>query len=346
MPVPLLIWLPDFALDFVARGAPDFWAWRSGVYEFATEKTLWQWGCASAIIPGVLGVYSLSHPDKGAQLAHLGELLRAAQSLPNRGRREQGLIASLLNQLGLIHQSLGHWEEATTIYQKSLVLFKSLGDQSGIAGTLHEIANIQYLQGELEEAEHLYDQSLKIEQAQGDEGGIARALHQLGTLEQHKGNLNEAERLYLQSLGIEQALGNKSSIARTLHQIASLRYIQGNLQEAERLFRQSLEIKESIGDKHGVAITEADLGQFYQHQGKWHTALQNSLKAWTTFSKLRSPYSEFALSGAQRIRAQVGERQFSEWMSEDFGPQAAEIRRRLDEALSADVARQDPAAVG
>ena len=42
IPAALLIWLPDFALDYVARGAPDFWAWRSGVYEFQTDSGLWK----------------------------------------------------------------------------------------------------------------------------------------------------------------------------------------------------------------------------------------------------------------------------------------------------------------
>lgn len=32
---PLIFWLPEDALRRVAKGAPDFWAWRSGVYEFA-----------------------------------------------------------------------------------------------------------------------------------------------------------------------------------------------------------------------------------------------------------------------------------------------------------------------
>ena len=41
VPATLLLWLPDFALDCVARGAPDFWAWRSGVYEFPTDTELW-----------------------------------------------------------------------------------------------------------------------------------------------------------------------------------------------------------------------------------------------------------------------------------------------------------------
>lgn len=38
VPHPLVIWLPDEALTAVARFAPDFWAWRSGVFEFQTHS--------------------------------------------------------------------------------------------------------------------------------------------------------------------------------------------------------------------------------------------------------------------------------------------------------------------
>ena len=31
---PIVIWLPEYALTTVARNAPDFWAWRSGVFDF------------------------------------------------------------------------------------------------------------------------------------------------------------------------------------------------------------------------------------------------------------------------------------------------------------------------
>ena len=34
---PFLIWLPDYALTGLAREAPDFWGWRSGVFEFYPE---------------------------------------------------------------------------------------------------------------------------------------------------------------------------------------------------------------------------------------------------------------------------------------------------------------------
>ena len=38
VPSPLVIWLPDYAVTAVARFAPDFWAWRSGVFEFTSGE--------------------------------------------------------------------------------------------------------------------------------------------------------------------------------------------------------------------------------------------------------------------------------------------------------------------
>src|SRR5947199_6501299 len=37
LPCPLVIVLPDYALTQLARPAPDFWAWRSGVFEVSVQ---------------------------------------------------------------------------------------------------------------------------------------------------------------------------------------------------------------------------------------------------------------------------------------------------------------------
>ncbi len=34
VPHPILLFLPDYALTRLAKYAPDFWAWRSGVFSF------------------------------------------------------------------------------------------------------------------------------------------------------------------------------------------------------------------------------------------------------------------------------------------------------------------------
>src|SRR2546427_7528784 len=74
VPVPLLMWLPDFALDCVAQGAPDFWAWRSGVYEFPSNTRLWRMESMAALGPGTSPLLSLSLQDKRKEITQLEEL--------------------------------------------------------------------------------------------------------------------------------------------------------------------------------------------------------------------------------------------------------------------------------
>ena len=38
---PLVLWLPEQALEMIARNAPDFWSWRSGVFEFDLPREVW-----------------------------------------------------------------------------------------------------------------------------------------------------------------------------------------------------------------------------------------------------------------------------------------------------------------
>ena len=197
VPVPLLIWLPDFALDFIARGAPDFWAWRSGVYEFATERALWHGEGTSAVIPDLLRVFSLDRNEKNAEIAHLKELLRTAENLPRKGKREEALTASLMFRLALFYQSLGRWEEATTVYQNILKAITSLGDKGSIASILHQLAILAQDRGDLTEAERLYRQSLSMNEELGDKSGIALTNGQLGNLHQEQGQLRAALGHYL-----------------------------------------------------------------------------------------------------------------------------------------------------
>jgi hypothetical protein len=40
VPHPLLFVLPDYAITRIAKFAPDFWAWRSGVFLFRTVPAI------------------------------------------------------------------------------------------------------------------------------------------------------------------------------------------------------------------------------------------------------------------------------------------------------------------
>jgi tetratricopeptide (TPR) repeat protein len=266
VPNPLLLWLPDYALTALARKAPDFWAWRSGLYEFAPERE-----SAKQMLDIVYGealhiTASLSEQAKRERLVMLKGLLDDYRELGNNPHEQQAR-ANILNEIGLTQEVLGEWLEAKQAYEESLNIWRKLNHGSGEAIALHNLGGIAYDRGELDEARRLYGESLEIKRRLDDQPGIAATLHQMGMLAQDRGGLEEARRLYEECLEIKQRVGDQGAVANTLHELGRLAQAQGELEEARRLYSESLEIKQKNGDQRGVAYTFGQLGNLALDQG-------------------------------------------------------------------------------
>jgi hypothetical protein len=145
IPVPLLIWLPDFALDYIARGAPDFWAWRSGVYEFATDQASWQIESDIALkscTSFMSSIFSIPLEDKQKELARIEELLRTARTLSKRDKRAQETLAQLLVQSSAIYAGLEQYDKAKGPIERSL------GNTSKIKQSTAYSINIAYVRND------------------------------------------------------------------------------------------------------------------------------------------------------------------------------------------------------
>lgn len=361
VPAALLIWLPDFALDCMVQGAPDFWAWRSGVYEFPTDPDLWFNDALPALTLGTDQIASLALEDKRAEVTRIEELLRISEAFPNPGRREKQIRSRLLDQRGLLSLLLGDWQAAQTTYEEALRLAKELDDPAGIATILHQLASLQLLQDHRQEAMRLYEESMAINQNNGDKAGQAKALHQLAMLKQVEGQYDEAERLYRQglelacevsdshgmagalhqlgrvyencgdyaeaerlyreSLSIKEKVQDLSGIAATLHQLGIVQQKQGSFAEAERLYQQSLRIKRQLGDALGIALTLGQLGKLAALQGYVVPALYSLGWAGLLFTRLGSPYARLAISDLMQIRKSIPEEEFQAILREKFTPE-------------------------
>ncbi|MBM3225797.1 MAG: tetratricopeptide repeat protein, partial [Candidatus Tectomicrobia bacterium] len=179
VPATLLVWLPDFALDCVARGAPDFWAWRSGVYEFPTNRALWQMESARALTPKISQDFSLPLQDKQQEIARVSALLRSARALPHQDTRGQETIAHLTTRLALLYCSLGQWDKAQRLFQDTLTVYQQLHDQQGIASAYHNLGILAEVRGAYEEALEWYRCSLALQEELDDRAGLANSYHQL-----------------------------------------------------------------------------------------------------------------------------------------------------------------------
>jgi len=219
-------------------------------------------------------------------------------------------IASSLHQLGMVHQDQGNYPEAVKLYLQSLEMAKDLGDKSGIAYSLGQLGNVHYMQGNYLEAVNLYQQNLEMSKQIGDKSSIANALHQLGMVHHHQGNYLEAVKLYLQSLEMAKDLGNKSGIAYSLHQLGMVHQDQGNYPEAVKLYEQSLELLKDLGDKSGIARSLCQLGKLKEEKKDLEGALDNYISALSIFEELHDPSREIAKESIARLKTIMGEDAF------------------------------------
>jgi tetratricopeptide (TPR) repeat protein len=214
VPCPLVLWLPDYALTALARKAPDFWAWRSGLYEFAPERETADESLATVRGEAIHTTESLSEQAKRERLVMLKGLLDDYRELGD-GPRAQAARAHILSEIGLLHGMLGEWTEATQAHKESLIISRDLEDGEGEAVALHNLAFIAQNEEELGEARRLYDESLEIQKRLGNQSGIAITLHQLGRLAEDEGDKMEAARLFREALSIFEKLGSPNAeIAR------------------------------------------------------------------------------------------------------------------------------------
>ena len=266
---PFLIWLPDYALTLLAREAPDFWGWRSGVFEFSPEQKMMDL-VERTMLQGA-EEDRLSLEGKIEHASALEGLIADYQEM-DRGERENRALSEILHRLGKIRNLLGDYAAAKKLHQQSLEIFQQLGDQRGMSRSLHQLGNLAYFTGDYDEARKLYQQSLEIDQKLGDKSHLSMLLHNLGNLADAAGNYAEARKLYTRSLEIAQELGDKRAISRSLHNLGNLAYGIGDYNEARKLYQQSLEIDQELDNKSDESIALISLGNMAIDAGNYAEA--------------------------------------------------------------------------
>ncbi|MBY5280966.1 tetratricopeptide repeat protein [Anabaena sp. PCC 7938] len=197
-----------------------------------------------------------------------------------RKSNENTQLAYSLNQLALLYESQGRYNDAELLYLQSLDISKRQrgADHPLVASSLNNLAGIYESQGRYNDAELLYLQSLDIRKCQldNDHPDIATSLNNLALLYKLQGRYNDAESLFLQSLDIRkrQFVADYSDVAQSLNNLAELYTLQGNYNEAEPLYLQSLDIsKHQLGNDHpNVATSLNNLAELYRLQGRYNDA--------------------------------------------------------------------------
>ena len=245
-PHAVVLWLREEQLVRLMRRAPDFWAWRSGVFdvrgELQPETTYRELEEVDAVERG-----ELEHQVALYREILKGQLERYEPDLAYIARTRLRLVEAL--------RKLGLYEEALIEAQEVVALAEGFSDESLLDRAINDLAVTYVTLGRYNEAEPLHRRSLTItERIWGkDHPAYAVRLNNLATLLEMTGRYNEAETMYREaiSIGVKTLGEGHPNYATWLNNLAGLLESEARFSEAESLYREALEInREALGEEH------------------------------------------------------------------------------------------------
>jgi len=264
--------LPEFALRYFIRRAPDFFDWRSGVYDFPTDKAFVNSEAIRLVFVegGDFEKYRTLTPQK--QLQRLAEIRAYLSESP-----DHRLASQLWHEKGLIHTVNKQFEEAITSYDNALKIKSD--DPIAWFNRGNALGDL----GRNEEAIASYDNALKIKPDYSDawyNRGIA--LGNLGRLEE----LNASH-------------DNALKIKPDYH----LAWYNQGITFTERINFYQQEIEKSKNNNNPVleVLMLKEISDLKKELKDYKTAYKFLFKSWKLAESLRLKISESLFRELQKI---------------------------------------------
>jgi tetratricopeptide (TPR) repeat protein len=265
----LIFWIREEGLRRIAEEAPDFWAWRSNVFDFRTAQTV-DLGAIGTHDP-VIGHYSPS------------QLAEQAEALEKSGRADLGSLLAL----GRRQLALGKLEEASKAFERSIGEATRLGDQAGLAEALYLLGNSKLAQGLDQEAGSLYTRSAEFATQVGSTGQLFNSVRLLSAVAQRRGDLDSAFSFAKAVVLISETTDDPAALASAHDQLGNVLFARKDLRGAEMEFQTAAKYEERLSHRSDLAFTLAQLGRVYLEMGDVSQAESTLRKAAALFRENR-----------------------------------------------------------
>jgi len=234
--------------------------------------------------------------------------------------RDDGDVAGILNNLGVLRKYQGRFAEAERFYRRALPTIERSGDVDALATLYHNLGGLEHARERYERGEPYARRSVELRESLfgADHVAVAADVAALAALVEGRGDLARAERLYERAQGIFRRVLGPSSVemALVLSSLAAVKQKQGRIQEAEVLYRRALLLQERLFGKthHEVAMTVNNLGFLMREKGDLAEALALYARALRDFERTLGaghPHTQMAKANHRAVlreRASRGSR--------------------------------------
>ncbi len=228
--------------------------------------------------------------------------LRAIKDCPNWVSLQ--LKASVLNSLGRLLLARGSDRLAHELFEESLSLWQSLGEQAEVGNTLGYLGAVALYRADYATATAYNRQSLALRRQLTDHTGVAEALYFWGRLESAQGRYRQAQEVSQETLSLRQQLSDPWQLADSLVHLGMVKLLRGEVNQAAILLEKSLVLRRELGDKRGIANSLDCQAEVASFQGDYTTATvfsQESLRLRQEWNDLWNRASNQATLGLYAI---------------------------------------------
>lgn len=196
--------------------------------------------------------------------------LAALLALPEAGGSPAR--AKALHAAGWLAREQGDYAEARALFEESLRIYRTLGDERGTGWALVDLAFLTRYEGDYARASAFLDESLPLLRQAGDQEGVAAALGNLGLIARDQGNVKAAEERLQGSLELWHELGDRVGIGWTLTALGMAARVAGRGETARSRLERSLLLWRELGDRQNTANVLGTLAALARDAGEFDRA--------------------------------------------------------------------------
>jgi non-specific serine/threonine protein kinase len=265
------------------------------------------------------------------------------------GEHATHAFATVLHGAGALACQQEDLGTAGTLLERSVALWRTLGDDREVASSLVWLGRVPLGQGNHAVARALFEESLRLFREADDARGVARSLNNLGEVARDEGDYDRAAALYADSLELGRATEHQGIVAISLHNLGQVALHREDYRQAGALLQESLGLFQELGDKRAIGaclagLATVSLGASSQEGEGGAESVARAARllgaARTLLEAIGAPLPPVDRAAYERcvavVRARLGEERFVAAWGEG---QALTVAEAVSEALGKEASR-------
>jgi CHAT domain-containing protein/tetratricopeptide (TPR) repeat protein len=206
-----------------------------------------------------------------------------------REHRLTSLLAVQVNNLGLVYEAWGRYDEAISQYRLSREEHTRGGDEFSAAACLGNIANVHFMRSQFPEAEASYKEALENFTRLGQKAYAVRTAVNLGGVYRYWGRYDKARSQLEDALATARREHFALTEASALMQLGAVELATGAFDKAAADYKSALATLRAADVPRQVVSGTVELGAVYYSWGKYDQALELFEESLALAEKLQLP---------------------------------------------------------